>query len=175
MARSLGVAFLGIGVIPRLPRVVILASVVLIAYLVLFPPPGPEWANRIGPLLSAAVFAVMAVLCPSRNGTAGDPAADGRRADQLRAVPMACPVRAGYLAAALRRSGPDRRLGVDAGRHRGVTRLRHPVVAASSSATSWRRGQPNVTASHRASEPSAKQQLFSGGSEDSIFGLDERT
>ena len=59
---------LGIGVVPRLPRLVVVAAVGLIAYLVLFPPPGPEWANRIGPLLSAATFAVMAVLLRRETG-----------------------------------------------------------------------------------------------------------
>ena len=59
---------LGLGVIPRLPRLIVLAAVGLIAAFVLFPPPSAEWSNRLGPLLSAAAFAVVAVLVRRETG-----------------------------------------------------------------------------------------------------------
>lgn len=59
---------LGLGIIPRLPRLVVLTALVVIVLLVLFPPPSAEWANRVGPLLSASAFAVMTVLVSRPTG-----------------------------------------------------------------------------------------------------------
>ncbi len=58
---------LGLGVVPRLPRIVVLAAVTVLACLVMFPLE-PTWANPVGPLLSASCFAVLSVLLRRRTG-----------------------------------------------------------------------------------------------------------
>jgi peptidoglycan/LPS O-acetylase OafA/YrhL len=58
---------LGLGVVPQLPRSLVLAAVALLVFLVVFPL-APIWANRVGPLLSASCFAVLAVLLRRRTG-----------------------------------------------------------------------------------------------------------
>jgi peptidoglycan/LPS O-acetylase OafA/YrhL len=53
---------LGLGVVPRLPRLVVLAGVAAISYVVIVPPGDSVWANWAGLVLGAAAFAAMSVL-----------------------------------------------------------------------------------------------------------------